>query len=210
MENINDVLNGVELEREEDRIILIANIASDYYNRVLNAFFKYTSIVEDTLNGKKRYVSDLGTFSYFQLAYGEISKFNGQLQEKADDGKDNIIVVKEEVIEDKKEKKTAPASTEEVVSEVYRDLKANTVITLSINSDIDSTEKFLNYMGTSLFDSKNSYRRNENVVQGERSFEEIKEEKSTIWDDALEEEQPKKEGGFALKGLLKKIHAKKD
>lgn len=146
MKNINEILSKVELERISDKIILKAKISPQFYGEILNAFFSYTKIIEDTLNGKKRYTSDIGAFSYYQLGYGQITRFNGQIIEKNENEEDYTIIVKDE------ETTKPKGNNEGIFANIYEDSKANNLIDIYLNTSVERAEKFLNYMDTSIFE----------------------------------------------------------
>lgn len=148
MNNINDMFTKVELERTSDTIILKAKISPEYYTQILKAFFSYTKVVEDSLNGKKRYISDIGTFSYYQLGYGQITKFNGHITEIGENSEELTIVVAEENNNKLNEK------DEETIANIYETAKSNAQIDIYFKTTLKRAEKFLNYMETSLFDEK--------------------------------------------------------
>jgi hypothetical protein len=146
MKNINEILSKVELERISDKIILKAKISPQFYGEILKAFFSYTKIIEDTLNGKKGYTSDIGTFSYYQLGYGQITKFNGQIIEKNENDEDYTIIVKDE------ETTKPKGNNEGLFANIYEDAKSNNLIDIYLNTSVERAEKFLNYMDTSIFE----------------------------------------------------------
>lgn len=148
MNNINDMFTKVELERTSDTIILKAKISPEYYSQILKAFFSYTKVLEDSLNGKKRYISDIGTFSYYQLGYGQITKFNGHITEIGENSEELTIVVAEENNNKLNEK------DEDTIASIYETAKSNAQIDIYFKTTLKRAEKFLNYMETSLFDEK--------------------------------------------------------
>ncbi len=148
MNNINDMFTKVELERTSDTIILKAKISPEYYSQILKAFFSYTKVIEDSLNGKKRYISDIGTFSYYQLGYGQITKFNGHITEIGENSEELTIVVTEENNNKSNDKE------DDTIASIYETAKANAQIDIYFKTTLKRAEKFLNYMETSLFDEK--------------------------------------------------------
>ncbi|MEG0872833.1 MAG: hypothetical protein RSD14_04815 [Clostridia bacterium] len=161
MKDINDIFNKVEVERQADNIVLKAKISPQFYDEILNAFFSYTGVIEDTLNGKKKYISDIGAFSYYQLSYGQISRFNGQISEKQDDVESTIIVKEEE-------REGSKTKSPESLASIYEDAKSNNFIDIYVASTLTKAEKFFNYMDTSLFDGKNNV--NNNFKNNEKGF----------------------------------------
>ena len=164
MKNINDILNKVELERNSDKITLKAKISPEFYGQILKAFFSYTGIIEDTLNGKKRYISDIGTFSYYQLGYGHITKFNGQIVEIGENSEEFSIVVTEENNIKTNEK------DEDSIANIYENAKSGAQIDIYMKTSIKKAEKFLNYMETSLFDNVNLINEDEEHEKEKHSF----------------------------------------